>query len=80
MANCELDKLYIWFSVNKLSLNVSKTNYLVFVNHKINCDLDIQIHNGQITRVSKTKFFGVLIDTNIKSRCLSVYAVKCWNS
>ena len=30
----ELTKLYAWFSANKLSLNVSKTNYIVFCNKK----------------------------------------------
>ena len=60
VVNCETDKLYIWFNVNKLSLNVSKTNYMVFGNRRINCDLDIQIHNHQMSRVSKTKFLGVV--------------------
>ena len=48
-----------------MSLNVSKTNYMVFGNRRINCDLDIQIHDDQITRVSKTKFLGVLIDEKL---------------
>ena len=30
----ELDKLSVWFAVNKLILNVSKTNFLVFGNSK----------------------------------------------
>ena len=28
--NCELEMLTEWFKVNKLSLNVSKSNYMVF--------------------------------------------------
>ena len=31
----ELTKLNIWFALNKLSLNVSKTNYMVFGNRNI---------------------------------------------
>ena len=66
VVNCELDKLYTRFNVNKLSLHVSKTNYMVFGNRRINCDLDIQIHiHIQITRVSKIKFLGVLIDEKL---------------
>ena len=44
IVNCELVKLYIWFNVNKLSLKqiVSKTNYMVFGNRRLNCDLDIK--------------------------------------
>ena len=30
----ELDKMYTWFSMNKLSLNIAKTNYIVFGKHK----------------------------------------------
>ena len=40
IINHELDKLYTWFSVNTLSLNASKTNYMVFGRRKINCDVD----------------------------------------
>ena len=32
----ELDKLSRWFQANKLSLNVSKTNFMIFSNKK--CD------------------------------------------
>ena len=39
---------------------------MVFSNRRINCDLDIQIHiHIQITRVSKTKFLGVLSDEKL---------------
>ena len=30
IVNEELKKLYIWFCANRLSLNVKKTNYIVF--------------------------------------------------
>ena len=39
--------------------------YMIFGNRRINCDMDIQIHNDQITRVSKTKLFGVWIDEKL---------------
>ena len=54
VVNSELDKLNIWFIINKLSLNVSKTNYILFDNRKVHSDvLDIKIHNDKITRVVK---------------------------
>ena len=61
VVNSELDKLNTWFIINKLSLNVSKTNYILFGNRKVHSDLDIKIHNDKITRVSETKFPGVWI-------------------
>ena len=36
VVSMELDKLCIWFQVNKLSLNTSKTNVIVFTNKS--CD------------------------------------------
>ena len=61
----ELDKLNIWFAVNKLSLNVSKTNFILFGNRKHNEDVDITINNVKIDRVYVTKFLGVFIDSNL---------------
>ena len=65
IMNHELDKLYTWFSVNKLSLNASKTNYMVFGRRKINCDVDVKINSSQITRVNKTQFLGIMIDEQL---------------
>ena len=36
VVSIELDKLCIWFQVNKLSLNTSKTNFMIFTNRS--CD------------------------------------------
>ena len=32
MTNGRLEQLQTWFSVNRLSLNISKTNYMIFCN------------------------------------------------
>ena len=61
-VSLELDKLNIWFAVNKLSLNVSKTNFILFGNRNYNGEVDIKIDGINIERVYVTKFLGVLID------------------
>ena len=63
----ELDKLNSWFAVNKLSLNVSKTNYMIFGNKKIDKDMNIRVGiNGiSIDRVYNTTFLGVTIDDKL---------------
>ena len=33
-VNNELDKLQNWLSLNKLSININKTNYIIFSNKK----------------------------------------------
>ena len=30
MSNNELNKLYLWLNVNRLSLNIDRTNYIIF--------------------------------------------------
>ena len=54
VVNNELDELNTWFIINNLSLNVSKTNYILFGNRKVHSDLDIKIHND------KTKLLGLV--------------------
>ena len=62
----ELDKLSVWFAVNKLILNVSKTNFMVFGNSKQrNTILQVSIKNSKIKRVYVTKFLGILIDDRL---------------
>ena len=58
----ELNKLNTWFKVNKLSLNVSKTNFMIFVNSNRNCAYNVAIDSVDIEQVNCTKFLGVLID------------------
>ena len=60
----ELKKLDLWFKVNKLSLNVSKTNFMVFGNKK-NKECNIFINGVKIEEVNYTKFLGVLIDNKL---------------
>ena len=58
----ELKKIKRWFDVNKLSLNVSKTKFIVFGNRSINQRVQITIDNVEVERVFENKFLGVVID------------------
>ena len=61
----ELDKLNVWFNVNKLSLNVVKTNYMVCGKDR-NQDSVLTIQGNVIEKVHKTKFLGVIIDDKLQ--------------
>lgn len=61
----ELAKLDTWFKVNRLSLNVNKTNFMIFTNNAINCDPKVNINGSEIERVFNTKFLGVIIDSKL---------------
>ena len=55
----------IWFAVNKLSLNVSKTNVMIFSNCSIRENINIRINNRVMDGVHVTKFLGVLVDEKL---------------
>ena len=61
----ELVKLNIWFAVNKLSLNLEKTNFMFFSNTRSHVQPKITINNTLIERVNVTKFLGVMIDEKL---------------
>ena len=62
--NSELKNLDTWFRSNKLSLNATKTNYILFrpKNKKISSDYDLYINNVKLSHVTNTNFLGVQID------------------
>ena len=65
MSN-ELDNLHEWFTVNTLSLNISKANYKIFgIRRCIADDVSITMVKSPISRVKVTKFLGVNIDENL---------------
>ena len=62
---------------NKLSLNVSKTHYMVFApKNKYVDDLNIKLQNKNIERVSVTKFLGVMIDAHLSWKYHIEYTCK----
>ena len=74
MANRELKKACTWFEANKLTLNVSKTKFILFRKKSMKVDfkdLSLKIGNEEIERIGsncKTKFFklvGIHLDEHL---------------
>jgi hypothetical protein len=67
IINKELEYLSTWFKSNKLSLNVSKTNYILFQNKgkRVKAELNIVIDGISINQVNNTKFLGLHIDESL---------------
>ena len=61
----ELDKLSTWFRINRLSLNVSKTNFILFGKKPVPAHFEITIDKLPIARVDCIKFLGVLVDSRL---------------
>ena len=67
LINNELMEVSNWFKANKLSVNASKTNYMILGTphmtlNKAHIDLKIILNNLVLQRVQTMKFLGVLID------------------
>ena len=53
-----------WLNVNKPSLNLSKTNYIIFhsTTTKIPTDITIKIGNKHLRRANDVKILGLFVD------------------
>ena len=66
VMNEELVKVSNWLTANKLSLNVSKTTYILFKGKKKIRDIpQLYLFGNPISKVDSMKFLGILIDENI---------------
>jgi len=59
-----------WLDANKLSLNISKTNYIIFHSYADSIPLNtvIKIGKKHIAKVKYIKFLGVLLDEHLTWR------------
>ena len=64
LVNTELQKLSCWFQANKLSINVKKSNYIIFKTsqNRQKLDLHFSINDAKVDRVTETLFLAVIID------------------
>jgi len=62
--NSELACMSKWFAINRLSLNVFKTNFILFCNSRKRydkCEIKIMLNGIVLEQVKCAKFFGVYI-------------------
>jgi len=66
--NSDLDAINTWFSLNKLSLNISKAKFMVYSTNSLGkrfSDIALNIGSETIDRVKKFKYLGVAFDENL---------------
>ena len=63
--NTKFNRMFKWFCVNKLSINIAKTNYILFGRYNHQRNIDIIINDVTIQRVQATKCIGVLNDQSL---------------
>ena len=74
----DVDKLVLWFTANKLSLNLSKTNYMLFTTNTAirSRTLSFEINGITIERVQSCKFLGIFFDEKLSWSCHVDYLCK----
>ena len=72
VVNLELKKITCWFYTNKLSINVKKSNFMIFRprQNRQRLDLAFNISNYSIDRVKEGTFLGVILDEQLTWKSL----------
>ena len=61
----EANKVILWFNANKLIINLTKTNCMIFSNKRNIPQLNITLNNTVLEVQSETTFLGVVIDNEL---------------
>ena len=66
-VNAELKKLCLWLNINRLALNVGKTNFVIFrANKKLTHNVTLVMNKKAIEQKDNVKYLGVLIDQHLR--------------
>ena len=66
IIDMEMVKILDWLRANRLSLNIDKTNFMVFrPRSKESVNINVHINGIPIQKVSHSKFLGVIIDDQL---------------
>ena len=66
-VNSQLSLFTRWAQINRLSLNISKTKFMIFTNRRAPDDpIELLIGNNRIDKIDHMKFLGVIIDSKLK--------------
>ena len=67
VLNNELLNIDVWLRCNKLSINVQKTNYVIFSpsQRKVNHSFSLSFGGQSLTQSNVTKFLGVYLDEHL---------------
>ena len=67
IVNNELTHINNWLCANKLSLNIDKSNFVLFhpPQRKIAASISLYINHTSLTEKDSTKYLGVMLDANL---------------
>ena len=61
--NSCLDKIDVWLKINKLTINVGNTKFMIFHKRRVVPELNLSLNNIHIESVSHFTFLGIILDT-----------------
>ena len=66
-VNTELTHIQEWLTLNQLTLNIKKSNFIIFKSNKkrLKRQLHLQLSGNELKRVEESKFLGVVIDQHL---------------
>ena len=67
IVNNELTNVNNWICANKLSLNIDKSNFVLFhpPQRRIEACISLYINHTSLTEKDIIKYFGVMLDSNL---------------
>ena len=65
VVNVQLAKVAEWLLANKLSLNVSKSNFLIISPKKVIKTINLSLNNKKLKQENYTKYLGIIIDEQL---------------
>ena len=65
LLNLELEVVSTWFKVNKLTVNIEKTNFTVFGTTEYVSDISVLIDKCKISKANEVKILGINIDNKL---------------
>ena len=66
--NNELNKIHVRLRNNEISLNISKTNYMLignYINASTNTKFEMKLQQNVFNRIRNVKYLGMLIDDGL---------------
>ena len=67
IINVELAHVQTWLSTNKLSLNIDKSNYVLFhpPQEKVNISIKLNVNDTSLKEKPCIKYLGIMLDSNL---------------
>ena len=78
ILNNELSKVHSWLCANKLSLNINKSNFVLFrpIQKKLPKSVTLFINNQSLTEENSIRYLGIYIDSNLNWKSHINYIAK----